>query len=714
MGCMPVLIAPTQSSSTASSASLSISPSPSPSPSSSEPSWSVYAQKFDASGNLYFADSANGLVREITMSTGIITAFAGLTNQSQIYSYTMMPRGSAFDSAGNLYMADMNSFVVWKIAAADGTVSIAAGTFGVSGYSGDGDFATRAELYSPSSVALDASGNLYIADYWSHVVRKVSASGIISTIAGTGTAGYSGDGGPAISAELNVPSDVSVDGSGNLYIADTQNSVVRMVAAADGKISTVAGNHTYGFSGDGGLATNAKLSWVNGVTADNAGNLYLADTRNEVIRKVTASTGKISTIAGSGGSQGYTGDGGPATSATLWGPTKAVLDPSGNIYIADSSNNVVREVSASTGIITTVIGNGTAGDNGDGGPATAAEINAPSGLAVDASGNVYVSTNNQVRELNTTTGTISTYAGMVPGEIGDGGPATDGILYMPASVAIDSAGNTYISDDQDYVIRKVSPSGTISTAAGTFMKSAYSGDGGPATEASFSAPTAIALDRQGNIYVVDTGGYRIRKIDATTGDISTIAGNGTMGYTGDGGPAINAEIGITESIAIDEDGNVYFADYYYNVVREVLASGTITTVAGTGTAGNSGDGQQAVAADLNLPIAVALNAAGELYIADYGNNRVRKVSNGVISTIAGTGTAGDLGDGGPATAAEISPSSLALDRSGNIYVADAAHNVIRMITVSTGIISAIAGTGTAGLSGDGELAIIAELQTPYF
>ncbi|MDR3606970.1 MAG: hypothetical protein P4M08_06270 [Oligoflexia bacterium] len=711
---MPVLIAPTQSSSTASSASLSISPSPSPSPSSSEPSWSVYAQKFDASGNLYFADSANGLVREITMSTGIITAFAGLTNQSQIYSYTMMPRGSAFDSAGNLYMADMNSFVVWKIAAADGTVSIAAGTFGVSGYSGDGDFATRAELYSPSSVALDASGNLYIADYWSHVVRKVSASGIISTIAGTGTAGYSGDGGPAISAELNVPSDVSVDGSGNLYIADTQNSVVRMVAAADGKISTVAGNHTYGFSGDGGLATNAKLSWVNGVTADNAGNLYLADTRNEVIRKVTASTGKISTIAGSGGSQGYTGDGGPATSATLWGPTKAVLDPSGNIYIADSSNNVVREVSASTGIITTVIGNGTAGDNGDGGPATAAEINAPSGLAVDASGNVYVSTNNQVRELNTTTGTISTYAGMVPGEIGDGGPATDGILYMPASVAIDSAGNTYISDDQDYVIRKVSPSGTISTAAGTFMKSAYSGDGGPATEASFSAPTAIALDRQGNIYVVDTGGYRIRKIDATTGDISTIAGNGTMGYTGDGGPAINAEIGITESIAIDEDGNVYFADYYYNVVREVLASGTITTVAGTGTAGNSGDGQQAVAADLNLPIAVALNAAGELYIADYGNNRVRKVSNGVISTIAGTGTAGDLGDGGPATAAEISPSSLALDRSGNIYVADAAHNVIRMITVSTGIISAIAGTGTAGLSGDGELAIIAELQTPYF
>ncbi len=268
---------------------------------------------------------------------------------------------------------------------------------GTAGYSGDGGPAASAELNSPSGVAVDFSGNIYIADYKNNRIRRVDASGVISTVAGKGTAGYSGDGGPASSAELSTPSGVAVDTSGNIYIADSSNNCVRKVDAS-GVISTVAGNGTAGYSGDGGPAVSAELSSPSGVAVDTSGNIYIADDKNNCIRKVDAS-GVISTVAGNG-TGGYSGDGGPASSAELSSPFGVAVDASGNIYIADDKNNRIRKVDAS-GVISTVAGNGTGGYSGDGGPATSAQLNSPSGLAVDSSGNIYIAdtTNYRVREV---------------------------------------------------------------------------------------------------------------------------------------------------------------------------------------------------------------------------------------------------------------------------------------------------------------------------
>ena len=331
-------------------------------------------------------------------------------------------------------------------------ISTVAGN-GTAAYGGDGGAATAAQLKPPVGVLLDNAGNLYIADSNNNVIRKVSPAGIISTVAGNGASAYSGDGGAATSAGLKYPTSVALDAAGNLYIADAINNVIRKVNAA-GIISTVAGNGAAAYSGDGGAATSAKLNYPNGVTVDGAGNLYISDTNNNVIRKVSPA-GIISTVAGNGVA-GFSGDTGSATAAQLTLPFSAALDSVGNLYIADASNNVIRKVNAA-GIISTVAGNGIQGYSGDGGAATSAKLKDPTG------------------------------------------------------VVLDSAGNLYIADANNSVIRKVSTAGIISTVAGNGTNG-FSGDGGSATAAQLSAPYGIALDSAGNLYVADYSNNRIRKI----------------------------------------------------------------------------------------------------------------------------------------------------------------------------------------------------------
>ena len=295
------------------------------------------------------------------------------------------------DTAGNIYIADENNNRLRKVTASTGIISTVAGD-GKEGYSGDGGAATSAELNYPTGVTLDTAGNIYIMDYFNYRVRKVTVStGIISTVAGDGTEGYSGDGGKATSAELGYATGVAVDVAGNIYIADYDNYRIRKVTASTGVISTVAGTGKYGYSGDGEAATSAELGLPYGVAVDTAGNIYIADTGNNRIRKVTASTGKISTLAGDG-TAGYSGDGGAATSAELNGPSGVALDAAGNIYIADEQNERIRKLTVSTGIISTVAGDGTAGYSDDGGSATSAELASPIGVAVDKAGNIYIST----------------------------------------------------------------------------------------------------------------------------------------------------------------------------------------------------------------------------------------------------------------------------------------------------------------------------------
>lgn len=911
--------------------------------------------RLDSSGNLYIADIGNARVRKVTISTGIITTVAGdgtsgyAGDGGQASSAEISIGSIAVDPSGNLYIADAGNNRVREVSASTGIIKTIVGT-GTAGYLGDGGPGLTAELRNPADVVVDSSGNVFIADETNYRIRKLTvATGIITTIAGTGAISYSGDGGPATAAELSTPGAIAVDAAGNLYIADQLNARIREVAASSGIINTIAGNGTLGYSGDGGPATAAQI-YPGAVAVDTSGNVFIFDTADGVVREVAASTGLISTVAnnivggmakrslqwikpdigvafapgafaldssgniyisnisfGTGsastvseftistgtwsvvagnGTSGYSGDGGSAKSAELNYPTGLAVDSAGNIYIADEDNNRIRKVTVSTGIITTIVGTGTASYSGDGGSAAKATLNYPADVALDSAGNLYIADegNERIREVRASTGIISTVAGDGQNaDSGNGGVAIHAGLVNPAGVAVDLAGNVYIPDTADNVIRAVGanktaptitwatpaavsygtalstkqlnakasvagtfdyspaigavpPAGTItlsvtfiptdtvdystaattttltvnkatpsitwptpatidygtslsstqldatSSVAGTFSYSppvgtvlspgsqtlsvaftpastadynnatanvtltvraatsawtintvagngtnGFAGDGGAATAAELAAPSGVAVDTSGNFYIADYENSRVRKVTAATGDISTVAGDGACCYYGgDGGLATNAILYRPSGLALDSSGNLYIADSGSYVIRKITAAtGIISTVAGEYSTGETpggpiGDGGQATSAFLIEPDAVALDASGNLYITDCGNNRIRKVtvSTGVIATIAGNGPnnlngAAYSGDGGPATSAGlVCPTDVALDGAGNIYIADEGDNRIRKVTLATGIITTVAGNGTGGYSGDNGPATNAQLHSP--
>ncbi len=627
-----------------------------------------------------------------------ISTVAGNAQQANISGTSATlgaPVSVASDPAGNLYFSAQD--VVMRLDAATSVLTVVAGN-GTIGFSGDKGPATSAQLNRPAGVAIDSTGNLYIADLGNNRIRKVSG-GTITTVAGNGTFSFGGDNGPATSAALYFPDGVAVDSSGNLYIADNYNHRIRKVSG--GLITTVAGNGTAGFSGDNGPATSAELDYPDAVALDSSGSLYIADYSNGRIRKVSG--GVITTVAGGGSS--FPGDNAPATSAQLNGPQGVAVDSSGNLYIADTYNNRIRKVSG--GVIATIAGSGPVGSSGDNGPATSANLSYPSGVAVDSSGNVYLSDYADSRIRKVSNGTISIVAGNAKlGFSGDSGPATSAQFSQVDDIALDSAGNVYVADYYDNRIRKVS-GGTVTTVAGS-ATFGFSGDNGPATSAELSGPVAVAVDSVGNLYISDHNNNRIRKVSG--GTITTVAGNGTGGFSGDNGTATSAELLTPVGIAVDSTGNLYIADTSNNRIRKV-SGGVITTVAGNGTFGSSGDNGAATSAELADPYGVAVDTAGNLYIADTVNNRVRKVSGGVITTIAGNGKSGFAGDNGPATSAELNfPTALAVDAAGNVYITDTGNNRVRL--VSGGVITTIAGNGTAGFSGDNGAAASAEVDSP--
>ena len=539
---------------------------------------------------------------------------------------------------------------------------------------------------------------LYVADFNHWVVRRIDTrTGNEMVVAGTGSQGFGGDGGPATSAQLNWLVGVGVDAAGNLLIADASNNRVRKVDRA-GTITTIAGTGTAGFSGDGGPASDAQLNNPLRVAVDAAGDLFIADAANQRIRKVDPA-GTITTVAGKG-TAAFGGDGGPATSAQLYNPAGVAVDAAGNLFIADTGNQRIRKVDPA-GTITSVAGNGHQGFGGDGGSATSAHLNNPSGLAVDASGNLFIADqdNNRIRKIDLT-GMITTVAGGAcpeppycnPGFSGDGGPAASAQLYDPTGVAVDSEGNLFIADPWNGRVRKVDPTGTITTIAGNGNTAgdgttSFGGDGGPAASAQLNGPTGVAADMAGDFFIADAGNQRIRKVDAA-GTITTVAGTGDQNFGGDGGPATNAHLDNPVGVAVDATGNLFIADAGNNRIRKVDTAGMITTVAGSyvfcppdgGCSGGfSGDGGPATSAHLNNPVGVAVDAAGDLFIADRSNQRIRKVDTaGTITTVAGNGTQGFSGDGGPATSAQLSgPSGVVVDRAGNLLIADAGNNRIR-------------------------------------
>ena len=618
------------------------------------------------------------------------------------------PNRTATDSAGNIYFSAANT--IFRMSTA-GVLTVVAGS-SRAGFSGDGGPAVRAQLYNPQGIAFDGAGNMYIADAGNNRVRIVSAQGIINTFAGNGQISAGGspsafnDGGPATNAYLHLPSGVSVDRSGNVYIADTSDNLIRKVAT-DGIITSVAGNSFPSYSGNGGQAVNAELNKPGDVLVDSSGNLLIADTSNGVVRKV-ATDGIISTIAGTG-AVGSAGDGQQANTASITGPLALALDSAGNLYIMET--NRVRKVDT-RGIITTVAGNGTAGFSGDGSAADRAQLNYATGVAVDSANNLYIADSLNLRLRKVTGGNISTVAGN--GKLaysGDGGPATSAQMNSPQGTAVDAAGNIYVAETDNQIVRRIAANGGITTFAGNGTPG-FGGDGGAAASAQLNSPVGVAVDAAGNVYIADSQNARVRRV-APNGTISTVAGNGTQGFGGDGGAATSAQLYTPTGVGLDAAGNLYIADFNNNRVRRVSTSGTITTVAGNGNSGFSGDGGPATSAQLNLPRSVALDTTGTLYIADSGNNRIRQVSpNGQISTFAGNGQSGSGGpESGPAIQARLgNVAGVAVDATGNVYLADGASRIRKVY--AGGFISTIAGSGQTGYSGDGGPALSAQLAVP--
>nr|WP_286672297.1 cadherin-like beta sandwich domain-containing protein [Cohnella hashimotonis] len=681
---------------------------------------------FDSGGNLYIADSGNHRIRKVD-TDGNISTVAGNGNDGNsgdggaaTDAELSAPVGLAIDGNDNLYIADSSNNRVRKVDRLSGKISTVAGkgTYGVSGYSGDGGAATDAELSGPLGLAIDSYGNLYIADSNNNVIRKVDLSGNISTVAGVaGNSGFSPDGSPAETSSLGVPVGLAFDSGGNLYVAVFNDSRIRKIDTS-GRLATIAGNGQKTYSGDGGLPTSAALNSATGVAVDSSGTVYIADAGNNRIRKIVPSNNaNLSGLSLSGGGAGLS----PAFSASTTNYTATVanavssvnLTPtasdnsatvtvggtpvtsgsaSGAIGLHVGSNPIPVVVTANDGStktytvtvtrapgkIITVAGTGTDGYSGDGGLATLAELSEPSALALDHQGNLYfVDDFKRVRKVDKTTLKIITVAGTgTSGYSGDGDLATAAQLKLPDAIVFDSHDNMYIGDNYG-VVRKVDASGYISTVAGN-MSGMDQGDGFPATSARLRSVLALAVDSHDNLYIADQADNKIRKVDASTGIISTAAGDGTQGFSGDGDLATNAQIARPEGIAVDSDDNLYISDSLNNRIRKVNASGYISTVAGGGI---EGDGALATLAYLSYPTQLSVDAGGNLYIADSDESRIRQVdTSGFITTVAGTGTAGYSGEGGDATSAKLNqPYGTAVDSSGYLYIADGGNHRIRRV-----------------------------------
>lgn len=669
-----------------------------------------------------------------------ISTFAGGGQVSQLTVLDSLnsPQGSTSDSLGNLYVADTKNSRIVKFFPQGRAPQVVAGNPTLAGtWLGDGGEAVSAGLSLPGGVAVDSDGNLYIADTGNNRIRKVDTSGTITTVAGNGLPLFMGDGGQATTASLNAPSGVGVDTSGNLFIADTKNNRIRMVDPS-GVISTLAGNGVAGFSGDGASATAARVNQPFGLSFD-AGAVFVADTFNHRIRKVDLATRKISTIAGNG-VNGFLGDGGPAASAAFSYPY-GVSASGSNTFVADTSNYRIRKISG--GNISTVAGNGIRAFTGDGGLATSASLNTVYGVSVDAIGNLWISDtlNSRIRKVSSgvidsvagtgrifccaddqrpatavelwspggvaqlgsdvlvadtlnhrimrvnAAGIASTFAGGTQsGAGGDGGQATAANLNKPQALAVDASGNVYIADNGNNKIRKVSPSGIISTFAGTGVAGG-SGDGGAATSATLREPSGVTVDPSGNLYIADTGNHRIRKV-SSVGVISTVAGNGLRGSSGDGGDATQASLNRPAGVAVDASGDILIADTDNDSVRRVIPAGVIYNVVGSSSDDPVCDPVGVVCAYVGVPAPTVLDApfaltvfGQDILVSDSAHNRLLKISpDGSIETLAGTGIPAFLGDGGPGNQASMNnPKGVIVLSDGSILVADSGNNRIRRL-----------------------------------
>ena len=627
--------------------------------------------------------------------------------------------GIAVDKKGNIYIAMRDHNIISRVDT-KGNMTRYAGT-GESGYGGDGGKATEARLKLPAGLTLDRKGNLYIADRNNHRIRKVDSRGNITTVAGNGTAGFSGDGGKATEAQLSRPSGVAVDDKGNLYIADRSNDRIRVVNSK-GIITTFAGDGVDGFKGDSGPAAQAQLSKPFGLALDKKGNLYIADRGNNRVRRINPQ-GIIHTVAGDGGFF-FMGDNGPAYRASIAGPTGVAVDKNGVLYIADRNNNRIRSVDTQ-GMIRTIAGTGHQDYNGDSEMARDTNLHLPFGVALDQDGKLLVvdRSHYRIRRVDTRRGGITTVAGNgIKMFAGDGGPATGAKLSFPHGIAVDKKDNLVISDKGHYRIRRVTQDGIIQTIAGNGIRGNI-GDDLPVLEASIYGATSLKVNGKEEIFIVSPSGFTslIRKVDEKgimrkvmgTVDKDYLESIAKSKYKGKVQTGELAIITTFSDIAFDPKGNMFISDRLNHQIRKVSAKGEITTIAGTGESAYYGDGGPASEAAFRDPGALTTDKEGNLYIADGANNMIRKIdTKGIVSTVGGNGNHENSGDGGPALKAGIrNMDYLAMSPTGELHIAGMNSHVVRKIT-KDGKIATVAGTGYQGYFGDGGPGPKAMLKSP--
>jgi hypothetical protein len=758
----------------------------------------------DGSGNVYVADHSNHKIRKVAPDGEVTTlAGSGATGSTDANSASASfngPDGVAVDGSGNIYVADFNNHKIRKISP-NGDVTTLAG----SGTGGSTDAnGTSASFYGPKGVAVDGSGNVYVADQRNNKIRKIAPNGDVTTLAGSGAEGLTDANGT--SASFNAPLGVAVDGSGNVYVADYNNVRIRKISP-NGDVTTLAGSDAEGSTDANG--TSASFNFPTGVAVDGFGNVYVADYFNHKIRKI-APNGDVTTLAGSGAQGSNDANG---TSASFIGPTGVAVDGSGNVYVADYFNHKIRKISASGAVLSgtapAVLGDypvvlsandgngGTANQSftititdttnpvftsatvvnfAENGTGTAYTIIATDANAITyslgtgndealfnvdattgevtfkvspdfltknsytiqvkandglntATQNVTITvanlneaptfTSTPVTNLNeggfysyairtadadnhsvtvtattkpnwlslTTTagGDVTTLAGSgTPGRSDANGASAS--FLSPLGVAVDGSGNVYVVEGS-YKIRKIAPNGDVTTLAGSEAQGGTDANG---SSASFNVLSGVAVDGSGNVYVADQRNYKIRKI-APNGDVTTLAGSGAYGSTDANGTS--ASFSLTTGVAVDGSGNVYVADYFNHKIRKIASNGDVTTLAGSGAQGSTD--ANGISASFIDPSGVAVDGSGNVYVADQGNNKIRKIApNGDVTTLAGSGSAGST-DANGTSASFNHPTGVAVDGFGDVYVADQRNNKIRKIAPN-GDVTTLAGSGALG------------------
>jgi len=498
---------------------------------------------------------------------------------------------------------------------------------------------SEARFNRPAGVAIDSAGSVYVADFWNNTIRKVTPAGGVTTLAGLANSEGNADG-TGNAARFNKPAGVAVDSAGNVYVADTYNQTIRKVTPA-GVVTTLAGGSA------------ARFYNPSGIAVDSAGNIYVGDFNNHTIRKVTlvGTSWVVTTLAGQAGSLGSTD--GTGIAARFYDPSGVTVDSAGDVYVADYGNHSIRKVT-STGAVSTLAGAAASVGNADG-TGIAARFNGASGVAVDSTGNVYVADtfNSTIRRV-TPAGVVTTLAGLAGSTGSADGTGIAARFYYPPSVAVDTAGNVYVADTSNHTIRKVTPAGEVTTLAGLALTPGRTDGTGVAGR--FWYPYGVAADSTSNVYVADTVNSTIRKV-TPAGVVTTLAGlpGATASVDGTGSAARFYQ---PRGVAVDGAGNVYVADTHNNTIRKVTPAGEVTTLAGQAGSFGSVDGLGSDARFYS-PYGVAVDTTGNVYVADAGNATIRKVTPaGVVTTLAGQGVGG-----------------VAVDSAGNVYVTS--NNMIR-------------------------------------